>query len=586
MAQTTLPQPTLSRLPRAPRLSSRWLWIIAFAVLLGWSVMQTGILERAVINPRGIRLVERFVGSAFRPELGADFLPVVFEATLQTLTYAVIGIAVSVVIGFAGGLFASEIWWRSILPRRIGQAKGVYRLPWLTVRAILAVPRAIHEILWGLFFLNLFGLHPMTVILAIGVHFGAVTAKVISEILDETPRDAYNAICNSGVTPLKAFFYALIPPALPNLIAYGFYRFECAIRASAILGVVGAGGLGYQLYLSLQSLQYTQVWTLLYALILLSGITDLWSSLLRGTLNSSARTSLCVDMACGNPAQPNKGLLAPRQPRMTNWVARYSLPLFGVLLVLSLLYVRPDFGIFTAPRTQRLWTQIISDLFPPRLDLAIFLESAAQTLAMSVIAMTIATIIGVLMAFPSARNFALPSTANTRGSVLGNQLRRAVGLLTLAVSRLVLLVMRAIPAPVWALIFLFVMFPGILPGAVALGVYTAGILGRLMAETTENLDDRPLIALRASGASGGSVFAYAVFPSVFPQFLSYILYRWEVCIRETIIVGLVGAGGLGRLISEQLVAFDFRSILGTLLGLIVFTFLLDMVSSVVRRSVR
>jgi phosphonate transport system permease protein len=451
------------------------------------------------------------------------------------------------------------------------------------VRAALAVPRAVHEILWGLFFLNIFGLNPMTVILAIGIHFGAATAKVVSEILDETPRDAYHALRNAGAPSLAAFFYALIPQATPNLVAYGFYRFECAIRASAILGVVGAGGLGYQLYLSLDSLAYRQVWTLFYAMVFLSGLTDLWSSLIRGQLNSAARTSLCVDVACGNP---NTSKAAPQPISAPTWVSRYSLPIFGVLLVLSLLYVRPDFGIFFAERTQKLWAQIVSDLFPPRLDLAVFLNSAAQTVAMSILALVIASVIGIVMAFPAAQNFALANSSGIRRRSWQQQLRRALGLAMLVTSRTLLLFMRAIPAPVWALILLFVLFPGILPGAVALGIYAGGILGRLMAETAENLDDRPQQALRASGASGLSTFLYAVLPSASPQFLSYILYRWEVCIRETIIVGLVGAGGVGRLLNDQLVAFDYRSIMGTLAGIIVMTFLVDLCSSAIRRQLR
>jgi phosphonate transport system permease protein len=539
---------------------------------------QTGLFSGDVINPRGGRLFERFFRAALTPELSIDFLGVVLEAALQTLTYAVIGIVVTVIIGFIGGLFASEVWWQSLFPNRGGRSRWLYRLPWVAVRAALALPRAIHEILLGLFFLNIFGLHPLTVILAIGLHFGAVTAKVNAEILDETPRDAYHAICNSGVVPLKAFFYTLIPQAFPNLVAYGFYRLECAIRASAILGVVGAGGLGYQIYLSLQSFEFRQVWTLLYALVFLSGFTDVWSGIIRATLNSSGRTTLCVDAVCS----PLAGSKVNRAPTSANWVSRYSLPAFGVVLILAIIYVRPDLSILTAERTQRLWGEITGELFPPKINLPSLIESAGQTLAMSILALTIASGIGVIMAFPAARNFTRPVLPNQRNSAI----QALLGTATLLVTRTLLLFMRAIPAPVWALILLFVMFPGILPGAVALGIYTGGILGRLMAETTENLDDRPMQALRASGVSGLSVIAYGVFPGAAPQFITYILYRWEVCIRETIIVGLVGAGGLGRLISDQLVAFDYGSIMGTLIGIILLTFSVDILSSFIRRSLR
>ena len=178
-----------------------------------------------------------------------DFLLLTIDAMLTTLAYAVCGTALSVVLGSVGGLLCSEVWWRTHMPggraRRFGFAG--YRVPWLTTRGMLAVPRAIHEIIWGLFFINIFGLNPMTAVLAIAIPFGAITAKVFSEILDETPRQPLMALQASGVPPTcRPFLYTLIPQALPNLMSYSFYRFECSIRAAAVLGIIGAGGLGYQ----------------------------------------------------------------------------------------------------------------------------------------------------------------------------------------------------------------------------------------------------------------------------------------------------------------------------------------------------
>jgi phosphonate transport system permease protein len=156
----------------------------------------------------------------------------------------------------------------------------------------------------------------------------------------------------------------------------------------------------------------------------------------------------------------------------------------------------------------------------------------------------------------------------------------------LVFTRFVLLFVRAVPEPIWALIFLFVLFPGILPGAIALGLHNLGILGRLMAEVTENLDERPMRSLKALGATNSQVFLYSVLPRTLPRFLAYILYRWEVCIRATVIVGLVGAGGLGRLLTEQLSSFDYKGLLTTLLVFILLTFLVDLISASVRRTLR
>ena len=136
------------------------------------------------------------------------------------------------------------------------------------------------------------------------------------------------------------------------------------------------------------------------------------------------------------------------------------------------------------------------------------------------------------------------------------------------------------------MLLLFVLFPGILPGALALGIYTLGVLGRLLAEAIENLDQRPLSALKAQGASRAGVFMYGALPSIFPRFISYFLYRWEEIIRATIVVGLVGAGGLGRALTEQLSGFNYPAVLGTLLVFILITFIVDLVSQSARKTMR
>jgi phosphonate transport system permease protein len=209
---------------------------------------------------------------------------------------------------------------------------------------------------------------------------------------------------------------------------------------------------------------------------------------------------------------------------------------------------------------------------------------SAQTLSMSILAMTFAGVGGLLLSFPAARNFFMAGGMLETNDA--HPIKKAFGALLFGGTRTFLLVARAISEPIWAFILLFVLFPGILPGALGLGLYNLGILGRLMAEVTENADQRPLRALAAQGASGPQVFVYAVLPATAPRNLLYVLYRWEVCIRATVVVGLVGAGGLGRLLTEQLGNFDYRSVVTTLLFFVGLTFLVDLISAAARRTIR
>lgn len=458
-----------------------------FAVVLGavgWSLYSAGVFRGDLVNAGGWGLVGQFLAAASRPEVSAEFLLLTCDATLKTLAFAVCGTFFSLIVGFVGGIFCSEVWWESVL----GVGFGV---PWLAIRALLAVPRAIHELIWGLFLINIFGLDPLVAVLAIAIPFGAITAKVFAEILDETPRQPMLALLGSGVPPLSAFLYGLIPLAFPNWLAYAFYRFECSIRAAAVLGIIGAGGLGYQIYLSLQSLRYEEMWTLLLALVVLSGGTDLWSGLLRRRIGAPSRLDLNVLQVKPVAVNNYRAVQGDR-------VISFSLFCVAVLILFSFWYVQADFSKLWIPRTGQLLLGVIAEAFPPDFSqLGQLVSLCNQTLAMSILAIAFAGCGGIIFSFLAANNLLLP------GGILdaGGNSNRWWGITVLVLSRLLLLFTRAIPAPIWALIFLFVLFPGILPGAIALGIHNLGILGRLMAEVTENLDDRPSRSLTALGAS-------------------------------------------------------------------------------------
>jgi len=544
--------------------------------VLALSVYQAGVFGQDIFNPGGWPLFWRFLSATVDPDFSPELLQLTFQATLITLAYAVCGTSLSVLLGLVGGIFSSEVWWATVFPRQNKQ-----RAVWLGARAILAGPRAIHEMVWGLFFVNLWGLDALTAILAIAIPFGAVTAKVFSEILDETPRQSLQALVNSGVKPLTAFAYSLLPQAFLNLLSYVFYRFECSIRSAAVLGIIGAGGLGYQILLSLQSLRYSQLWTFFLALFLLNGLVDLSSALLRRRLGCASRLDLNQYKRGQKPSQSMQP--AYQRDALVNWIG------FGVLLSVPLCfwYVHPDFTKLWSPRTGEFFEALAKGAFSPHVDssqLQQLLSLSGETLSISILAMTLAGIGGLLLSFPGAYNFFLPGGLLNPGTQ--NAQSNSCGWATLLLTRAVLLIFRAIPPPIWALVFLFVIFPGILPGALALGLHNLGILGRLMAEGVENLDQRPLQALKAQGAPASSIFLYGVLPLTMPRSLAYILYRWEVCIRETVVVGLVGAGGLGHLLTEQLSSFDTQGIVATLGCLIILTFLVDWVSSLARKSLR
>lgn len=529
---------------------------------LPWLLLGLGILLfpwQLPVNRDGLPQALEFVRASLSPDLSPEFLSLIVRATGVTFAFAVCGTVLSLAIGFLGGILSSEVWW---------QASSFGRLRY-AVRAGLSAFRAIHELVWGLIFVNLFGLDPIVGVIAIALPFGAIVAKVFSEILDETPRDGFYALVTAGVPPPAAMLYGLLPQALPNLISYGFYRFECALRSSAVLGIIGAGGLGYEIFLSLQSLRYEQLWTAFYALIILTGLVDSTSARLRQKLGLTSRLQLKGQTAA--PSRRAMGVLV---------LAAASI---GLLCFWA---IQADWSLLWSDRTRQLLMQLLADARPslPSFSQSLTLAWLAwQTLVMSVLASVLASGGGLLLSFPAAQGFLQPGGLLRSAATGGHS---AIGYLGYWTARLLLLVSRAIPAPIWALVFLYVIFPGIWPGVFALALHNLGILGRLLAEVNENSDCRPVVALKAQGAMPMQAILYGLLPQNLPKFLAYSLYRWEVCLRATVVVGLVGAGGLGRQMTEQISNFDYGGLTLTLGVFMALTYLIDTVSGSLRRQLR
>ena len=204
---------------------------------------------------------------------------------------------------------------------------------------------------------------------------------------------------------------------------------------------------------------------------------------------------------------------------------------------------------------------------------------ATETLAMSVLAMAFAGA-GALGAFlPAARNAAMGDLApRGRWAIPSRALYYFI--------RANFIFSRGVPELIWAMIIIFFLSPGILPGALALGFHNFGILGKLSSEVVEDMDTRPARALRASGARNFQMMAYAIMPQVLPQFITYALYRWEVVIRTTIVVGFVSAGGLGRDFRLGMSFFHYTDVALLLIWYVLLVIGVDLLSATLRRRVR
>jgi phosphonate transport system permease protein len=246
---------------------------------------------------------------------------------------------------------------------------------------------------------------------------------------------------------------------------------------------------------------------------------------------------------------------------------RALLVLAGIaaLVVASFVTLDLRWGEFLSPDALSKMGEFGASFFPPETSAGFLrktLQGAGETLAMS--------LLGTLLAVAAGLALALP--ASTRQHALARGIARGV-----------LNVLRSVPELVWASLLLVAAGLGPLPGTLALALHTTGVLGRLFADAIENAPPEPALALRVRGVSGPKVFLWATLPQVLPQLLSYALYRWENNIRAAAVLGVVGAGGLGQMLSYHLSLFQMHETCTVLLAMMGLVLAVDALSFLARR---
>ena len=221
-----------------------------------------------------------FLQALFPPDLTPDFLRLGLAATWQTLAYAVAGITLAVLLGLPLGIAAAGSAAGSPNSPIVGTSLVV------AVRLVLAALRSVHELVWAVLFVAAFGLSSLTAILALALPYAGILGRIYGELFNQVPQEPLRALQTTGASPFRVFLYGRLPMALPEMIGYTFYRFECAIRSAAIMSFVGIRGLGFEIQLSLNDLLFDQVWTLMLFLVVLIILVDLWSSRVRRSLVS------------------------------------------------------------------------------------------------------------------------------------------------------------------------------------------------------------------------------------------------------------------------------------------------------------
>jgi len=486
----------------------------------------------------GLDLLGQFALAAFTPSLDPLVLRSALTGLATTVGMALLGWAASLVLGLLLGLASSRTLWRSCW----GQL-----WPAGLIRRLLAIPRAIHELLWGLLLLQLVGLQPVVAVVAIAIPFGALVARVVADLLDGLDTGRLEALRLAGAPAPAALLTALGPPLLPGLLSYGGYRLECALRSATLLGVFGLGGLGTDLKLTLQSLEFHELWTGLWLLLAVMLALETGLGRLRRRWLMPRRLGL-------SRAGGGRAGVGVRAREMVLAVA--------ALLPLS---IGVGWALGVDPRALLAWQSLQGVGGSGWIDGGQLLALPwpaliGGTLALTLLAAVLAVGLPPLQLLVSAP---WPPA-------------RLLVRLSWALARLW-------PPPLTALLLLLLLQPGVVTAALALGLHNAGILGRLLAEALADGSPANEQALASGGVGPRLALLYGRYPAIARTYLAYGAYRADVLLRETVVVGLVGATGLGSQLLESLSSFAWDQLLALVAVYALLTLLGEELSDRVRR---
>jgi phosphonate transport system permease protein len=373
-----------------------------------------------------------------------------------------------------------------------------------TLYALLTSFRSIPDLTLAILCVVLVGLGPEAGILALALFYAAAMGKIFADLFSSADPGAVEALHATGATRSMVAFYGLLPLRLKDLLTYGGYEFESAIRASVIVGAVGAGGIGTELVGSLNMTDYHRATTLIIMLVALVASVDLLVLYVR------------------------------KKPRL--------------LLVLA------AFGAVAACRH---WPHLIAvthalktftTMVPPQLPAEALRQLPALIGETLLIALG-----GTLMAVIFALPLAIAAARNISPLFISFPVRRLLEAL------------RAVPEIVWGLILVGVAGLGPRVGILALGIHSAGSLGKLYAESLENVAAEPVIAMASTGGSTLSIAGFALLPLAFAPMTVHTLFRFEWNMRAATIVGMIGAGAIGGALFNAQQLFFYRQMMAYVL---------------------
>ena len=516
-----------------------------FAIFIAVILMILSFIYLSLDPLRLLTVAPTFVSYVYYNFFPPSFanLQVYFSSVLHTIAFAVVGTYLSSILSLIFGLLMSE----SITP---------FPTVRLAVRFFMTFLRNIPVIIWVSLMVFVFGIGSMVGLVALVFATTGFLSRSYAESINEIASKKLESFKASGVSTPKLIIHGLMPEFIPSWVNWTLFTFEINIRASAILGMVGAGGMGVLIQMHLNLRNFNEVATLVILLVLVVLCVELLAGFIRKKILDE------------NGFAFEETYLKHKKIRLFPLKTQVLKIIFVLLLIIifftSLNYLNLDAARFLSRFENfmdiaRLFLQINPGII---LDgLSAFIVS----FLMGVVGLVLGGFLAVILAFLAAENITpfKPLAVLTKAFVS---------------------IIRAVPSLVIILMIVAAIGFGYTTGVVGLTISSMGYLTKAFIASIEEQHGGVITAMRASGASWIQIVIHGLLPSVLTGFISWISLRLEMSVAESISLGVVGAGGIGTLLSRAIRQFDYPTITTLILIIFVCMFLLELFTTWIRRK--
>jgi phosphonate transport system permease protein len=567
-------------------------------LVAGWRYIGMGVLPLFT----GLGNIFRFLGQTVPPQF-SDF-PHTLNQALITVCMAIIGTALSAVLGVIVGFLAA----RNTTPHPA--------VRWVA-RGIIVLCRSIPDLVFAIILVEALGVGVLPGVLALGFHSVGMLGKLFAEAIEQVPEQPREAVTATGAGRLQNLATSVWPQVMPAFSSITLYRLDINLRSSVILGYVGAGGIGFLLNQDMGTLNFRNGVGIVIVIFVLIVLMEYVSALIRhsligadapaisgrGSLQSSTprlsrwlpglpgpRPAVGFASAAADPGRAQRrdptrprrtkargqnlsaaGAVAQRRdPTRPPWTkSRVQQNLFAagaVVLVVVSLWVTKVNPLTAILDVRQVWDTFVL-YFPPDFstDQAGLISGTLQSISVALVA----TVVGLL--------FAVPIGLAASRNVAGRWLYR--------ITRGFLIIVRAVPELILAIVFVVAVGLGLMAGTFALIVGTVGFMSKLVADGIEEVNPVPREAVLSAGAAKMQETVTSVILPTAPALVGNSMYMLDVNFRSSTVLGLVGGGGIGFILYQSIQVLDYRTTGAIIISTFVVVLVLEILTNWLRKLV-